>query len=78
MKKILVPTDFSTPAYNALEFAIHLANHFGGHIELIHVYEVIHKTGMLKSVRDFMQRDAEEQLSRVVKLVKAQLFPQAS
>lgn len=38
MKKILVPTDFSTQAHNAYRYALHLAYHFGAEIHLYHSY----------------------------------------
>lgn len=40
MKKILVPTDFSDNANNALSFAIALANRFETDIILYHVYRI--------------------------------------
>jgi nucleotide-binding universal stress UspA family protein len=39
--KILVPTDFSPEANTAIEPARALAERFGAHLELIHVYEVL-------------------------------------
>lgn len=40
MKHILVPTDFSTCASNALEYACNIAQHFGAKITLMHVYPI--------------------------------------
>ncbi|HHL52500.1 MAG TPA: universal stress protein [Flammeovirgaceae bacterium] len=40
MKKILVPTDFSRPAENALQTALAVAKAFGASIELLHVLEI--------------------------------------
>lgn len=37
LKKILCPTDFSTPSYVALEHAIELASHFDAELCLLHV-----------------------------------------
>ena len=39
MKKILVPTDFSTQAEIAIDLAMQLANKMGASIKLVHVYE---------------------------------------
>ena len=40
MKNILVPTDFSAEAHYAFEVALHLAQHNGGRITLLHVLEL--------------------------------------
>ena len=40
MKSILVPTDFSTEANNALDFAIQLAKKTDAQIKLLHVIEL--------------------------------------
>jgi len=37
LKKILAPTDFSEPSYEALEHAIELASHFDAELCLLHV-----------------------------------------
>jgi len=39
MKTILVSTDFSNAAHNALEYAAHLAQHTGSKIILFHAYQ---------------------------------------
>jgi nucleotide-binding universal stress UspA family protein len=39
MKKILVPTDFSSCSRNAFKAAIHIANKTGAVIDLVHVYD---------------------------------------
>lgn len=41
LKKILCPTDFSTPSYVALEHAIELASHFGAELCLLNVVPFI-------------------------------------
>lgn len=50
MKKLLVPTDFSENARNALAYAIEIANLFGSHIHLLHTYKLPRKAGMFISV----------------------------
>ena len=40
MNKILVPTDFSENAENALRFAIAISNRFGSEIDVYHVYNI--------------------------------------
>ena len=55
MKNILVPTDFSEHANNALDYAVAIANRFGSHITLFYAYKVYSTTGMLVSVERFMK-----------------------
>ena len=40
MKKIVVPTDFSDVAQNALIYALELAKAFGAELLLVHTYEL--------------------------------------
>lgn len=50
MKKILVPTDFSSQAENALRVAVQLAKKFNSEIHLLHVLELpLHKVDALSS-----------------------------
>ncbi|MFD1616249.1 universal stress protein [Gelatiniphilus marinus] len=50
MKKILVPTDFSKQAENALKVAAQLAKQHGGEIYLLHIVEIpMHKVDPLSS-----------------------------
>jgi len=74
MKNIIVPTDFSKNANNALRFAINIANHFESNIHLIHVYNIPTQTGMVKSIKDFMEKDAEKGLTKTVVENKDRLF----
>jgi nucleotide-binding universal stress UspA family protein len=39
MKTILVPTDFSAAAYNAIEYALQIAEKTGSKLSLLHVYQ---------------------------------------
>jgi len=73
MKKILVPTDFSGNAENALGYAIHLANHFEAEIEILHAYDAIATTGSLKSIIEYVREDAERDLSRTIKKFREHL-----
>jgi nucleotide-binding universal stress UspA family protein len=45
MKKILVPTDFSTHAHHALKVASQIARKHGGEIILLHMLELPHQAG---------------------------------
>jgi universal stress protein A len=40
--KIICPTDFSEPSYEALQIAVEMASHFGAEICLLHVVPVTH------------------------------------
>lgn len=73
MKKILVPTDFSKNADNALLYAIQLANHFEAEIELLHAYDAIATTGSLMNVIEYVRENAERDLSRTIKNFKVYL-----
>lgn len=66
MKRILVPTDFSTPADDALHYALAIANRFGSEITLLYLYQVYSTSSMFISVERFMKEDAAHQmLSRI-------------
>lgn len=67
MKKILVPTDFSENAYNALNFAIAFANEFGSEISLIHTFKLYSSTGMFISVESYMEDDARKDLAEMIR-----------
>ncbi len=73
MKKLLVPTDFSATANNALEYAIALANIFGSEITLLHTYRVYSSTGSFISVESFIQEDAANELLKIVRWAEPQL-----
>ncbi len=78
MKKILVPTDFSENANNALEYAIAFANAFGSEITLLHTYRVYNPTGSFVSVETFMKEDIASEMLKVVKTVEPKLENNAS
>jgi len=78
MKKLLVPTDFSDNAENALKFAINLANHFESKIYLLSVYQVHSPAGSLKDIDSFLRTENELQLSALVSKSKNELFQNAS
>ncbi len=78
MKKLLVPTDFSEHAENALNFAINAANHFESKIYLLSVYQVHSPTGSMKDINQFLKDENESQLSKLVKKHKTALFHDTS
>lgn len=73
MKKILLPTDFSENANNALAYAVDLANSFGSAITLVHAYQVYSTAGSFVSVESFMQEDAARELLKIVKDLEPKL-----
>ena len=74
MKKILVPTDFSANAMNALRYAIELARTFESKITLIHTYEVIKRTDMLVSMEEVIQKDIDRETRALKKKIPEDLL----
>ena len=74
MKKILVPTDFSEHANNALRYAINIGNYFEAEIELLHVYEMHSIISSTTLVREYLKEDAERDLSDNIRSFKDLVF----
>ncbi|MFK8006304.1 MAG: universal stress protein [Saprospiraceae bacterium] len=74
MKKILVPTDFSDNADNALRYAINIGNYFEAEIQLLHTYDVKSTTGSFKSVREYIKEDVERDLSDNLRKFKTSIL----
>ena len=74
MKKILVPTDFSEHANNALRYAINIGNYFEAEIELLHVYEMHSIIGSATLVREYLKEDAERDLSDNIRSFQELVF----
>lgn len=70
MKKILVPTDFSDAAYNALLHAIHHAKHTGASIVAVHAY-LMPPTGtaVMVDITEMLRKNAEEGLDQLKEMV---------
>lgn len=65
--KILVPTDFSSHARTALEFALCLFGKFKPEIILLNTWQIPHTgTGMLVSIEDLLREDAERAMSELL------------
>jgi nucleotide-binding universal stress UspA family protein len=73
--KILVPTDFSAHSRVALEHARNIAERFGSHIELIHVWElppivpevmVTLGGGPPTAVRDYLREQAQKDMEELL------------
>lgn len=78
MKKILVPTDFSENANQALEYAISIANQFDATIHVLHVYSIASSTGHLVSINNIVQEDREKELNTNLRKMKPLLKNNAS
>lgn len=74
MKKILVPTDFSSYAEKALKFAIELARQAGGEIFLLHVFNRIEEqfSSHKQAIKEYdvpQVRERESQLQTVQEII---------
>jgi nucleotide-binding universal stress UspA family protein len=75
MKNIVVPTDFSANARNALDYAINIANQLDECVvHLIHVFAYRSETGLMASVNNFMRKHVEENLVELSAAVESSLF----
>jgi nucleotide-binding universal stress UspA family protein len=74
MKKILVPTDFSEHANNALRYAINIGNYFEAEIELLHIYEMKTIIGSTTFIREYLKEDAERSLADNIRSFKNLIF----
>ncbi|QEL02670.1 universal stress protein [Olivibacter sp. LS-1] len=75
MRTVLVPTDFSAPAYNAALYAVEMAITLQASLHLVHVMEVADKalldTQILWPVLDY--QDVKEKANQQMNLLKQQL-----
>jgi len=78
MKKILVPTDFSENANQALNYAIQFANQIGGTVCVLHTYQASAGAGQFISVDTVIQEDREKELYDLISKVKPLLAANAS
>lgn len=75
IKKILVPTDFSDTANNALRYAVDIAEQYGAEVDVVHAYTlpVLTARGIPilpdSDVAEANRQIAEEQLEETKKLV---------
>jgi len=73
MKSILLPTDFSENADNAVKYAIELARLIGADITLVHTYRVYSTSGMFISVESYLKKDAAQQMLIAYEMVEKEL-----
>lgn len=75
MTTILVPTDFSKNAENAINYAINLAKKQNAKLFLLHAYEVGYATGyvpfeMINDEKEVARKDAESRLETIYMGIK--------
>jgi len=73
MKNILVPSDFSKAAYNALKYAIQLSTKIPSKIILLNAYTVPHSSVMI-DLTDILKNDSIDGLAIVKRKIEAE-FP---
>ena len=73
MKKILVPTDFSSNALNAVNYAVSIAKILHGRITLLHTFLSSQPAGVLKSMDHILEQDAESEMNSLIKKLPADL-----
>jgi len=75
MPTILVPTDFSENAYNALSYACHLAKEIKAEIRILNCYKVPFGQGTIMiEFNDIMERDSLNGLSKLVDKLKSEPY----
>jgi nucleotide-binding universal stress UspA family protein len=74
MKKILVPTDFSKAAFNALEYAVNLAQKLNAEVILLNAYAVPNSSVMI-DLTDVLKEDSINGLAKVKKEISS-LYPE--
>ena len=65
MKNILVPTDFSPSAENALKYAIEIANAFKADIDLVHSFDLPSKVGIFPRAESKMREKEKDDLKQL-------------
>lgn len=77
MQKLLVPTDFSDCARQALDYAVAIANRFGSEILLYHVFKMRVTSRSFVNVDSILKEEAEARLARIIEEVRPQLAAKA-
>lgn len=71
MKKILVPTDFSDGAFNALIHGLHAARTLDNSLEIIHAYSMpATGSNVMVDITDVLKKNAEEEMDKLKKRVQ--------
>ncbi len=74
MKKLLLPTDFSANAEEALAYGIEIANRFGSALTLLHLYQVFSTSGTFLPVENYMKKDVSRRLLPLLRRAEARLI----
>ncbi|MCP3931444.1 MAG: universal stress protein [Bacteroidetes bacterium] len=70
IKKILVPTDFSENAENALQYALQLAFHFESNIQILNTYKLIQRAGSFLVIEKLYRSEAKRDMITLLKKTK--------
>lgn len=72
MRKILVPTDFSKCAHNALNYAIHIASKLKAEIVLLSAYHIptSGSATIVVNIQEDMRKETTEELNELISKVK--------
>jgi nucleotide-binding universal stress UspA family protein len=75
MKKIIVATDYSESAGNAVQYGVSLANHFGGLLTLISAIDEPYSAaaGTLIDIKDHIREEAMETMGKVREEIEPQM-----
>lgn len=73
MKKILVPTDFSSNAESALNFAAHIAGKLPGEVHLLHTYQLNKSALVMRDLESIMREEAEEKMEAALDKYKERM-----
>ncbi len=75
MKKIIVATDYSESASNAVQYGVSLANHFGSLLTLVSAVQEPYSAaaGVLVDMKDHIRAEAMETMGKVEEEVTGQL-----
>jgi len=72
MKNILVPTDFSDGAFNALVHAVQIAQQFDAMIHAVHAFAIPPTgTALMVDLTDILRKNSEEELAVLKKRIEA-------
>lgn len=72
MKNIIVPTDFSENANNALSYALSMATRTGAKVTLLHVYHLPPSNSTaFRDIAPILKQDAEQDLARLTNQIKS-------
>lgn len=73
MNKIIVPTDFSTGALNAMIHGIELAKKFDASLEIIHTWSMpTAGSAVMVDITDILEKNAKEELDAFIKTLESE------